>query len=70
MNSAQRVIETVNASQGESEPSAEHLVVSLCESADDSGCSDDLIVVSKSTLCRLAQRVLEDVPRWLTDKAR
>jgi len=40
-------------------------VVTLLDSADDTGCSGDCIVVSKSALRLLAQQVLEDLPKWL-----
>lgn len=44
-----------------------NLLVALLDSADDTGCSGDCIVVSKSALRSIAQQVLEDVPNWLDE---
>jgi hypothetical protein len=45
-------------------------VVTLLDSADDSGCDVDLIVVSKSALRLLAQQVLGELPAWLDQIAK
>lgn len=41
-------------------------LVRLLDSADDTGCGDDLIVVSKSALREVAATLLEkELPEWL-----
>lgn len=43
-----------------------YVVLRLLDSADDTGCSDDLIVVSKTALRDLAEEALnEEPPAWL-----
>ena len=44
-------------------------VVRLLDSADDTGCTDDLIVVTKTALRDVADQVCDTLPEWLQAQA-